>query len=239
MEEIKMSATIANSNRSQSFTSFPSTARDSQGKANKHPVQSNVTFSDTLLYRLCSIAGVGSALILLVNAAKRSSLIATSDFTQLVAPFAEIFALGLIMGLFFAFGRRAGLFGTLAFVVNFVALASLEGVEVVINLVFSKLPLTTITDLRGGPLGLVLTVSSLLFLFGTLGFVISLFVGKGLPRLPLALYFIGALPIALRAFVPEWTLDLGLVVLAVALGWLAMCLWVRTKAIVGVTVGLR
>ncbi len=225
-----MSAVNAKTNRLQSFWSFINFDTEIQPQENLRAHQSGAVVPSAVLYRLSSVAGVGSALILLVNAAKRSSLIPTSDLTQLLAPFAEILALGLIVGLFLAFGRRTGLFGTLAFVVNFVALASLEGVEVVINLVFSKLPLTTITDLRDGPLGLVLTVSSLLFLFGTLGFVISLVVGKGVPRVPLALYFIGAAPIALRAFVPEWTLDLGLVILAAALTWLAGWLWMRTRS---------
>jgi hypothetical protein len=212
MEETNMSATIAEIQRPQLFTSAQSSA-----------------VPNVALYRLASIAGFGSALILLVNAAKRSSFIPASDLTQLLAPLAEILALGLVVGLFLAFGRRAGLFGTIAFIINFIALVSLEGVEVVINLVFSKLPLTTITDLRAGPLGLVLVVSSLLFLIGTFGFVISLAIGKGVPRIPLALYFMGALPIALRAFVPEWTLDLGLVVLAAGLAWLAGWLWVRAS----------
>ena len=221
-----MLATNAETIRPISFTSL----RSSTAETGSRDV-SRAGVSSVLLYRLSAMAGVGSAVILLVNAAKRSSLIPTSDLTQLRAPLAEILALGLVVGLFLAFGRRAGLFGTIAFVINFIALASLEGVEVVINLVFSKLPLTTITDLRGGPLGLVLVVSSLLFLFGTLAFVISLAIGKGVPRVPLALYFIGALPIALRAFVPEWTLDLGLVILAAALTWLAAWLWLRARTI--------
>ena len=76
---------------------------------------------------------------------------------------------------------------------NFIAfvLASLEGVEVVINLVFSKLPLATIAELRGGPLGFVLLINSILFLLGSLAFVVSLFVGKGVPRIPLVLYIVG------------------------------------------------
>ncbi|RRI03153.1 hypothetical protein EH240_11050 [Mesorhizobium tamadayense] len=180
---------------------------------------------------MAAVAGVGSALILLINAAKRSSLIPTTDLTQLLAPLAEILALGLVVGLFLAFGRRTGPFGTVAFVINFIALASLEGVEVVINLVFSKLPLTTVMDLRAGPLGLALFAGSLLFLLGTLAFAISLAVGRGVPRIPLALYLIGAAPIALRAFVPEWALDLGLVVLAIAIAWLAGWLWMRANTI--------
>ncbi|MCA0015284.1 hypothetical protein LB561_04730 [Mesorhizobium sp. B292B1B] len=212
--------------RPQSVISRQSPAEELQ-QENFAIVQSSATVPSFTLYRLAAVAGMGSALILLVNAAKRSSLIATTDLTQLLAPVAEILALGLVVGLFLAFGRRAGLFGTVAFVVNFVALASLVGVEAVINLVFSKLPLTTIVELRTGPLGLALVASSVLFLVGTLAFVISLAVARGVPRIPLALYLIGAVPIALRAFVPELALDLGLATLAASIAWLAAWLWMR------------
>jgi hypothetical protein len=42
---------------------------------------------------------------------------------------------------------------------------------------------------------------------------------------PLVLYAAGAVPVSLRAFVPEAVLDLGLVVLAVGIGWLAIWLY--------------
>jgi hypothetical protein len=184
--------------------------------------------SAAALYKLAAVAGVGSAIILLINAAKRASLIPANDLTQLLAPFAEVLALGLVVGLFMAVGRRAGLFGAMAFVLNFVALASLEGVEVVINLVFAKLPPETITELRAGPLGLMLTAASMLFLVGSLAFVISMVAGKGVPRTPLVLYAIGVVPIALRAFVPELALDLGLVTLAAGIGWLSAWLWAHS-----------
>jgi hypothetical protein len=194
-------------------------------------VTSNQTVSTAALYKLASIAGVGSAIILLINAAKRAALIPASDLTQLLAPYAEVLALGFVVGLFMAFGRRAGLFGTVAFVLNFIALASLEGVEVVINLIFAKLPLETITELRNGPLGLMLTVTSMLFLVASLAFVISMAKSKGVPRVPLALYAIGVAPIALRAFVPELVLDLGLVTLAMAIAWLSASLWAYARNI--------
>lgn len=215
----------------RSLTSFRGPAGDPYRET--FSPRSDAAVPSATLYRLASAAGVGSALILLVNAAKRSTLIATTDLTQLLAPLAEIMALGLVTGLFLAFGRRAGLFGTVAFVLNFLAMASLVGVEVVINLVFSKLPMTTITDLRAGPLGIFLTASSLLFLVGTIAFVASLVVARGVPRIPLALYLIGALPVALRAFVPELALDLGLAILAAGISWLAGWLWVRASAIDG------
>jgi hypothetical protein len=226
-----MLAQDARLTRPPSFTSPRPYAAKTPHKQNIGLIQAGGTVANATLYRLASVAGVGSALILLINAAKRSSLIPTTDLTQLLAPFAEVMALGLVTGLFLAFGRRAGLFGAAAFVVNFIALASLVGVEVVINLVFSSLTLTAIAELRAGPLGILLTVSSLFFLIGSLAFVASLFAGRDVPRLPLALYVIGAVPIAFRAFLPELALDLGLVILATAIIWLAGWLWIHAHAI--------
>lgn len=231
-----MTANVAEPRRTHSFASVESAQPQYVDKLPASATSSKAVAS-AILYRLASIAGVGSALILLINAAKRSSLIPASDLTQLLAPFAEVLALGFVVGLFIAVGRRAGLFGVAAFVMNFIALASLEGVEVVINLIFAELPLETIMELRAGPLGLMLTMASLLFLVGSLAFVISMFVANGVPRVPLVLYAIGVVPIALRAFVPEWALDLGLVALAAGVAWLAGWLWVRAASIDDSTTG--
>jgi hypothetical protein len=173
------------------------------------------------LYRGAAAAGAGSAVVLLINAAKRAEVISTTAFTQLVAPLAQVLALVLVVGLYMAFGRRAGRFGLVAFLVNAFALVALVGVEFVINLVFAELPTSTIDTLREGPLGIALTMASVLFLLGTLGFVATMVRGRELPTVPLVMYAASAVPIALRAFVPEAVLDLGLVTLAVGIAWLA------------------
>jgi hypothetical protein len=180
------------------------------------------------LYRIAAIAGGGSAVVLLVNAAKRAEVIPTSAFTQLAAPLAQILALALVTALYFAFGRRAGTFGLVAYLINAFALAALVGVEFVINLVFAELPDHTIDALREGPLGVALTVVSVLFLLGTLGFVVAMHRSREVPRVPLALYAVGAVPVSLRAFVPEASLDLGLAAMAVGIGWLAIWLFGRS-----------
>ena len=165
------------------------------------------------LYRIAAAAGCGSAAILLINAAKRAEVIPTSAFTQLVAPVAQILALALITALYFAFGRRSGTYGLVAYLLNAFALSAPVGVEFVINLVFKDLPAETIQTLRAGTLGVALTVTSMLFLLGTLAFVTAMLRSRAIPATPLVLYAVGAIPVSLRAFVPEAALDLGLVVL--------------------------
>ncbi|MDP4505352.1 hypothetical protein [Nonomuraea turcica] len=184
------------------------------------------------LYRIAAAAGCGSAVVLLINAAKRAEVIPTSAFTQLVAPLAQILALALVTALYLAFGRRAGTFGLVAFLLNAFALSALVGVEFVINLVFNDLPNHTIGALLDGTLGIALTAASILFLLGTLAFVAAMLRSREVPTTPLVLYAVGAVPVSLRAFVPEAALDFGLVTLAVGIGWLAIWLFARSSRIV-------
>ena len=187
------------------------------------------------LYRIAAVAGCGSAVVLLINAAKRAEIIPTSAFTQLIAPVAEILALALVTALYLAFGRRTGTFGLVAYLLNAFALSALVGVEFVINLVFRDLPADTVAALRAGSLGIALTAASMLFLLGTLTFVTAMLRTREVPAAPLVLYAVGAVPVALRAFVPEVVLDLGLAVLAVGTAWLAVWLFGRSDRIVSWT----
>ncbi|HEX5940520.1 MAG TPA: hypothetical protein VFZ12_09180, partial [Dehalococcoidia bacterium] len=160
-------------------------------EAMSHPVRAT-------LYRIAAAAGCGSAAVLLINAAKRAEVIPTSAFTQLIAPVAQILALALVTALYFAFGRRTGIFGLVAYLLNAFALSALVGVEFVINLVFRDLPAETVAALRDGSLGIALTAASILFLLGTLAFVTAMLRTREVPAAPLVLYAIGAAPISLR-----------------------------------------
>ena len=180
------------------------------------------------LYRVAATAGLGSAAVLVINAATRAQIIPTSPFTQLVAPVAEILALALVTALYLAYGRRTGILGLAAYLLNAIALSALVGVEFVINLVFRELPEATVNSLLAGPLGVAVATTSLLFLLGTLGFVTAMLRGGEVPSAPLVLYAAGAIPVSLRAFVPEIVLDLGLVVLAAGIAWLAT--WLLNRA---------
>jgi hypothetical protein len=183
------------------------------------------------LYRLGALAGFGTADILLINAAKRAEIIPTTAFTQLVAPLAQILALAFITALYAAYGRRAGNFGLVAYLVNAFSLAALVGVEFVINLVFADLPEHTVDALREGSLGIALTIASISFLLGTIAFVTAMIRTHQIPTLPLVMYAVGAVPVSFRAFVPEAALDLGLVTMAAGVAWLAVWFLPRSKKI--------
>jgi hypothetical protein len=181
------------------------------------------------LCRIGAVAGCASAVVLLVNAAKRADIIGTTAFTQLVAPLAQILALALVTALYLAFGRRTGTLGLVAYLLNAFALSALVGVEFVLNLVFRDLPGATVQALRAGSLGFALSAASVLFLLGTLAFTATMLGGREIPPVPLVLYAVGAVPVALRSLVPEAVLDLGLVVLAAGVAWLSLWLLRRSS----------
>lgn len=181
------------------------------------------------LYRSAAVAGLASAVVLLVNTAKRAELIPTTAVTQLVAPLAQVLALGLVMALFARTGSRRGAFGVVAFGLNFTAIALLVGVEFILNLVFPRVDAATVASLRAGPLGVALTVSSILFLISTTAFAASLWRREGPPRPALLLYAGGAVPVSLRAAVPEVALQGGLLLLTIAVCWLSLWLWSTSR----------
>lgn len=178
-------------------------------------------FLPAVLIKIFAFAGFLSAAILVVNAAKRAGVIPTSPFTQLAAPLAQLTAIGLVIGIYLVISRKAGALGTSGAVLSVASLAGLVGVEFVLNLVFPYVDRGVVAVLRAGPLGIALTVVSMLFLLGTVVFMLALWRTSSVPKGAVILYTASAVPIALRTVFPETALQLGLVGLAVAVTWLA------------------
>jgi hypothetical protein len=176
----------------------------------------------TVLIKIFAVAGFLSAAILLVNAAKRAGVIPTSPFTQLAAPIAQLAAIGLVVGIYMLVSHQAGALGTTGAVISVMALAGLVGVEFVLNLVFPYVDPGVIAALRVGPLGIALTAVSMLFLLGTVVFMLALWRSSNVPRGVVVLYTASVIPIAFRTVFPETVLQLGLVGLAVAIIGLAI-----------------
>lgn len=180
------------------------------------------------LLRIFAFAGLLSAAILLVNAAKRAGIIPASSFTQLAAPLAQVAAIGLVIGIYVVISRTSGALATSGAVLSVTSLAGLVGVEFVLNLVFPYVDESVIAVLRAGPLGIALTVVSVLFLLGTVVFMLALWRTSSVPKGAVILYAASSIPVALRTVFPETVLQLGLVGLAVAATWLAF--WMLRNA---------
>jgi hypothetical protein len=176
------------------------------------------------------IAGFAAAIVLLVNAAKRAEILALSPVTQLVAPVAQLMAVGLVVGIYVATPAIRGRLGSIGVVLYSASLVGLVGVEFIINLVFPYVTPEIIGELRAGPLGTALTVVSIAFLTGTLVFYAALWRVAQSPKLAIIITVFSSVPIALRAAFPEVVLQLGLVGLAVGVTMLTFWLFRSGRA---------
>lgn len=180
------------------------------------------TAASTVSLRIAAVSGVGTAAILFLNAAKRAELVPTTAATQLAAPFAQALGILFVVGLAHLASRGRPRLTAVATALNVLALTLLAGLETVINLVLVEVSDAQVDELLAGPLGTAATIGSLLFLVATLAYVGTLLAEGVAPRVPLVIYGIAAVPVSLRALVPEWALIGGVAGLGLGIGWLAV-----------------
>jgi hypothetical protein len=172
--------------------------------------------------RLAAVTGLAAAAVLFLNAVKRAGLIPVNSATQLAAPLAQALAIILVVGLATVALRQSSKFSAVALALNVLGLAAVTGVEWVINLVFVRLDPTQIAALRAGPLGTAFVAASMIFLLGSILYCLALLRDGKAPRIPVIAYALATIPIALRNFIPELTLDLALALLGASVIWLAL-----------------
>lgn len=188
------------------------------------------------LRRWAANAGLLCAFALCFNAARRAGLVPTTDLGRAVAPLAQLFGLWLLTGLYAASCKRSGALGLVGYALNSLGLAGLVGCEYIVNFVLPTLPPATVAGLLNGLTGTMFTVTQLVFLLGALVFAVAL-LRAGQPVVAICLYVLGAVAIGLRGVLPDVTLNPGLVLAGIGLGWLAVVLH-RSAANVGVRPGV-
>src|SRR4051812_10824903 len=118
--------------------------------------------TDTL-YRAAGAAGVLSALVLLINAARRVHLVPANAFTHGIAPLTLVLGLFALTGIYLWQRREAGTLGLVGYALNPTGVAGVLGIEFVVNLVFPYLDKAAIDALLDGATGTAFVVVSMLF----------------------------------------------------------------------------
>ena len=176
------------------------------------------------LYRFAAFCGLACALMLTLNAARRTGLVPTSAVTHAVAPLAETFGLLALIGLYLLHRERAGRVGLAAFTLNFAGLCGVLGAEFVINLVFPVLTTAQIDALLHGLTGKVFTIASVILLVGAAAFGVMLWRLALLPRWATVAYAVGSALIGLRGVLPNAVFITGLFVTAAGIAALSIAL---------------
>ena len=176
------------------------------------------------LYRFAAYCGLASALLLALNAARRTGLVPSDAFTHAIAPLAESFGLLALTGLYLLHRERSGRVGLAAYTLNFVGLSGLLGAEFIVNLIFPVLTTAQTDAFLHGPTGKVLAVAAVVFLLGALMFGYTMWRLALLPRPAVAAYAVGSVLIAVRNVLPGAVLIIGLLFAAVGIGALSLAL---------------
>src|SRR5690242_4576430 len=99
------------------------------------------------LYRLAGAAGIASAVVLLVNVARRTDLLPTNQATHGIAPLAVLLGGFALTGLYLWQRRESGALGTTGYALNAAGIVGVFGIEFTLNNVFPYLTRDTITAL--------------------------------------------------------------------------------------------
>jgi hypothetical protein len=181
--------------------------------------------ASNVLYRLAGAAGLASALVLLLNVARRTDLLPADQLTHGVAPLTLLFGVFATTGLYLWQRRESGALGVVGYALAVAGLVAVFGVEFTLNNVFPYLDKTTVTDLVAGPTGTAFRVAAVLFLAGVVTFGAAMWRARRMPLGAVALYVVGLAPVALRGVIPDAVVLTGYVVGAAGTAWLSIALW--------------
>ncbi|MFD1937521.1 MULTISPECIES: hypothetical protein [Nonomuraea] len=177
------------------------------------------------LYRASAVAGLGCAVLLLVNVARRGGLLPETAFTHSIAPLAPLAGLLAVTGLYLLIRHRAGGLGLAGFLLNAAGLAGAFAIEYSLHFVFPYLGRSATGELLAGGTGRAFLVTSVILLAGVLTFGLAALRSGSLPVVAVVLYMAGMVPGSLRSAVPLPVYLAGLAAAAVGIAWMTAGLW--------------
>jgi hypothetical protein len=174
------------------------------------------------LYRFVGLAGLGCALLLFVNSARRGGILPENGLTHAIAPFGALLGLFALTGLYLYQRAEAGRLGAVGFALNAAGLAGAFAIEYSIHFVFPYLGKDQVTSLVEGSTGRAFLVTAVVLITGVVLFGIASWRAGRLPAAAVGLYVIGMIPGSLRSAVPVPVYLLGLVVAAIGVAWMSV-----------------
>ncbi|MEU7899675.1 hypothetical protein AB0B45_43355 [Nonomuraea sp. NPDC049152] len=177
------------------------------------------------LYRASAVAGLGCAVLLLVNVARRGGLLPETTFTHSIAPLAPLAGLLAVTGLYLLVRHRAGGLGLLGYLLNAAGLAGAFAIEYALHFVFPYLGPSATSGLLAGGTGRAFLITSIILLAGVLTFGFAALRSGSLPVVAVVLYMAGMVPGSLRSAVPLPVYLVGLAAAAIGIAWMTAGLW--------------
>jgi hypothetical protein len=146
--------------------------------------------------------------------------------TSLTIGLGTAFGPPALTAMYLSGGNRHGAFRSVAYGLNAIGLGLFTGVAFALNLVLFFLSDTVVDDVLGGPTGVVVRISALVFVLGTVLFGITMIRDRAYPSVPAWGYTVALPLLALLAPLDDTPLtSLVHIAAAASLIWLSVTVW--------------
>lgn len=175
--------------------------------------------SSITLFRLSGWAGILCGLFIIVDTLIIELFLPLNALTNSIGQLAVILALITLTGAYLWQRPASGILGDLGYIVNFIGLALLVGVDFAGNYILPYLNQSATQELFAGPTRSIFVICAMVFLVGVVLFGLAIFRASVFPRLSAVMYTIGFVLFSLSPFLPDIVVRIAQVTGSVAVMW--------------------
>jgi hypothetical protein len=186
--------------------------------------------SSVTLFRLSGWASILCGLLIIIDTLFIELFLPFSALTSSFGQLAVILALLVLTGMYLWQRSASGILGDIGYIVNFIGLALLIGVDFAGNYILPYLDQNATQELFAGPTRFMFLISAMVFLAGVILFGLAIFRARVFPQLAAGMYMIGFALYSLSPFLPDIIVRIAQVTGAVAVVWFGYVLVTQTMS---------
>ncbi len=179
--------------------------------------------STLTLFRLSGLAGILCGLVIVTQRLIIDTISPGNPIA--IGPLGPILGLLTVTGVYLRQREESGTLGGIAFIVAFISLGFVEGIDFTRRYILVQLDPTVVQALVAGPVRSLFVAVGVSFLVGVLLFGLTTFRAGVFPRAAILLYVVGFIPYSVPILFPAEVVTLGQAVGAVGIAWLGWTLW--------------
>ena len=186
--------------------------------------------SSITLFRLSGWAGILCGSLIIIDTLFIELFLPLNALTNSFGQLAVILALLVLTGMYLWHRPAGGILGDIGYIVNFIGLVLLVGVDFAGNYILPYLNQSATQELFAGPTRFMFLISALVFLAGVVMFGRAIFRARVFPPLAAWMYMIGFGLYSLSPFLPDVIVRIAQVTGSLAVMWFGYVLITRTMS---------
>ena len=187
--------------------------------------------SSITLFRLSGWASILCGLLIIFDTLFVELFLPPSALTSSFGQLAVILALLVLTGMYLWQRPASGVLGDIGYIVNFMGLALLIGVDFAGNYILPYLSQSARQELFAGPTRFMFLISAMVFLAGVVLFGLAILRARVFPQFAAVMYMIGFALYSLSPFLPDVIVRIAQVTGSLAVVWFGYILLTKTMSV--------